>query len=107
MTVTRDESRAERKERENLDKIKNEERLFHGTCSFDIFYTPDQGWLYFAENIIIILYPQRLPRHEWLCLAMEKYHISVLNVAIVDVVITDAGVTSSWLQLLPKQQREG
>jgi len=104
-----DESRAERKERENLDKIKDEGEGFSRYMQFrNIFYTPDQGLVILAEKYHHYFYTTQsyspgvngMPGR-WSSTTYSAFECGDLMMC-----KTDAAGNISWLQVLPKQQRE-
>ncbi len=104
-----EESRAERKEREKLDKIKDEGEGFSRYMQFrNIFYTPDNGLIILAEKYHNYTYTTQsyspgtngMPGR-WTTTTYSVYECGDLMMC-----KTDATGNISWLQILPKQQRE-
>jgi len=104
-----DESRAERKERENLDKIKDEGEGFSRYMQFrNIFYTADQGLVILAEKYHHYYYTTQnyTPGTNGMPGRWTTTTYSVFECGDIMMCKTDAGGNISWLQVLPKQQRE-
>ncbi len=103
------ETRAERKERERLDKIKDEGEGFSRFMQFsDIYYTADHGLVILAEKYHHYLYTTQsympgsngMPGH-WTTNTYSVYECGDLMMC----KINNAG-NINWLQMLPKAQRE-
>lgn len=102
----KNESRAERKERAEMAKLKNEEEGFSSYLKFrDIFFTPDGGLVITAENYDeYTLYTSSGtgapgdPSTSSVKVVYECREIIISKL--------DANNQISWLQLLPKSQRE-
>ncbi|MEO7982492.1 MAG: hypothetical protein ABI688_00295 [Bacteroidota bacterium] len=104
-----DESRAERKEREKLDKIKDEGEGFSRYMQFrNIFYTADNGLVILAEKYHHYTYTTQsyspgsngMPG-QWTTTTYSVYECGDLLMCKID-----AGGNIGWLQVLPKAQRE-
>ncbi|MEO9070357.1 MAG: hypothetical protein ABI261_04950 [Ginsengibacter sp.] len=104
-----DETKAERKERENLDKIKDDGEGFSRYMQFrDIFYTPDNGLIILAEKYHHYYYTSSsyvasggTGGGYWQYSTYSMYECGDLMMCKVDV---DGNV--KWLQVLPKAQKE-
>ena len=104
-----DESKAERKERENLDKIKDEGEGFSRYMQFrNIFYTSDQGLVILAEKYHHYYYTTQSyrPGVNGMPGTWSSTTYSVFECGDLMMCKTDAGGNINWLQVLPKQQRE-
>jgi hypothetical protein len=104
-----DESRAERKERERLDKIKDDGEGFSRFMQFsDIYYTADGGLVILAEKYHHYLYTTQnytagsngMSGH-WTTTTYSVYECGDLMMCKVN----ESG-NINWLQILPKAQRE-
>lgn len=101
--------KAERKERERLDQIKDEGEGFSKYMQFrNIFYTQDQGLVLLAEKYHHYTYTTQHYRSgnngmpgRWTTTTYSVYECGDLMMC-----KTDAGGNINWLQVLPKQQRE-
>lgn len=104
-----DESKAERKEREKLDKIKDEGEGFSRYMQFRIiFYTPDNGLVILAEKYHTYTYTTQsysagsnASPGRWTTRTYTVYESGDLMMC-----KTDAAGNIGWLQVIPKQQRE-
>ncbi|MGN6533617.1 MAG: hypothetical protein ACTHK0_17880 [Ginsengibacter sp.] len=105
----KDETKAERKERENLEKIKDEGEEFSRYMQFrNIFYTSDHGLVILAEKYHHYTYTTQsyspgingMAGH-WSSTTYSVYECGDLMMCKVD-----AAGNISWLQVLPKAQRE-
>ncbi|HVZ96631.1 MAG TPA: hypothetical protein VG847_07135 [Chitinophagaceae bacterium] len=103
-----DETKAERKERERLDKIKDEGEGFSRYMKFrNIFYTSDGGIIVLAEHYHHYSYttssytPGTNGTGYW---SNTTYYVYECG----DILMTkiDAAGNLSWLKVLPKSQRE-
>lgn len=104
-----DESREERKERENFDKIKDEGEGFSRFMQFrNIFYTPDQGLVILAEKYHHYTYTTThyRPGMNGMTGTWSSTTYAVFECGDLMMCKTDAVGNISWLQVLPKQQRE-
>ncbi len=104
-----DETKAERKEREKLDKIKDDGEGFSRFMQFsDIYYTPDHGLVILAEKYHHYIYTTQsytsgangMPGN-WTTTTYSVYECGDLMMCKVD---GEGGI--NWLQVLPKAQRE-
>lgn len=103
------ESRAERKEREKLEKIRDEGEGFSRHMKFrNIFYTPDNGLVILAEKYHHYTYTTQSYRAgsngmggTWTTTTYSVYECGDLMMC-----KTDAAGNISWLQVMPKRQRE-
>jgi hypothetical protein len=106
---TEGETKAERKERENLDKIKDDGEGFSRFMQFsDIYYTSDHGLVILAEKYHHYIYTSQSytagsngSAGHWSSTTYSVYECGDLMMCKVD----DAG-NIKWLQVLPKAQRE-
>ncbi len=104
-----DETKAERKEREKLDKIKDEGEGFSKYMQFrDIFYTPGQGLIILAEKYHHYAYTTQNyssglngASGHWTTTNYSVYECGDLMMCKVD---ADGNI--SWMKVLPKAQRE-
>ncbi|HVG15720.1 MAG TPA: hypothetical protein VM935_12190 [Chitinophagaceae bacterium] len=104
-----EESKAERKEREKLEKIRDEGEGFSKHMKFrNIFYTPDNGLVILAEKYHHYTYTTQSYRAgsgtmpgSWTTTTYSVYESGDLMMC-----KTDASGNISWLQVLPKYQRE-
>ncbi len=104
-----DETRAERKEREKLDKIKDEGEAFSHLMQFrDIFYTEDQGLVFLAEKYHHYTYTTQTytPGSNGFSSSYSTTTYSVYECGDLMMCKVDAGGNISWLKILPKAQRE-
>jgi hypothetical protein len=104
-----DESKAERKEREKLDKIKDEGEGFSRYMQFhNIFYTGDNGLVILAEKYHHYTYTTQsyTPGSNGMPGQWRTTTYSVFECGDVMMCKVDAGGNISWLQVLPKAQRE-
>ena len=104
-----DESKAERKEREKLDKIKDEGEGFSRFMQFrNIFYTSDDGLVILAEKYHHYTYTTQSysPGSNGMPGQWYSTTYSVFECGDVMMCKIDAGGNISWLQVLPKAQRE-
>jgi len=103
------ESKAERREREKLDKIRNEGEGFSKYMQFrNIFYTKDNGLIILAEKFHHYLYTSQTYRAgtgnapgSWSSTTYAVYECGDLLSCKID----NAG-NISWMQVVPKDQRE-
>lgn len=103
-----DESREERKEREEYDKIKDEGEGFSRYMQFrNIFYTADQGLVILAEKYHHYYYTTTTyspgvngMTGSWRSRTYSVFECGDLMMCKID------GDNISWLQVLPKNQRE-
>jgi hypothetical protein len=108
-TDNEDETRAERKEREKLDKIKDEGEAFSHLMQFrDIFYTEDQGLVFLAEKYHHYTYTTQTytPGSNGFSSSYSTTTYSVYECGDLMMCKVDAGGNISWLKILPKAQRE-
>ena len=104
-----EESKAERREREKLEKIKDEGEGFSRHMQFrKIFYTPDNGLIILAEKYHNYTYTTQSYRAgtngsagTWTTRTYSVYESGDLMMC-----KTDASGNISWLQIVPKHQRE-
>jgi hypothetical protein len=104
-----EDSKEERKEREKLAKIKDEGEGFSQYMRFrNIFYTSDNGLIILAEKYHQYTYTSSSYRAgtngmpgSWTYYTNYVYECGELMMAKID-----AGSTVSWLQVVPKAQRE-
>lgn len=104
-----DESRKERKEREKLEKIQNEEDGFSKYMRFRNFiYTEDNGLVILAEKYNSYSYTTSTYQGgsgvgggRWTTTTYQVYECGDIMMSKMD-----AAGTISWLNILPKQQRE-
>ena len=104
-----DETRAERKEREKLDKIKDEGEAFSHLMQFrDIFYTEDKGLVFLAEKYHHYTYTTQTytPGSNGFSSSYSTTTYSVYECGDLMMCKVDAGGNISWLKILPKAQRE-
>ncbi|MEP6951604.1 MAG: hypothetical protein ABI863_20095 [Ginsengibacter sp.] len=104
-----DESKAERKEREKLDKIKDEGEGFSRFMQFrNIFYTADNGLVILAEKYHHYTYTTQSysPGSNGMPGQWYTTTYSVFECGDVMMCKIDAGGNITWLQVLPKAQRE-
>ena len=104
-----EESRKERKEREKFDKIKDEGEGFSRYMRFrNIFYTPDHGLVILAEKYYQYTYTTTqynagfngMPG-SWTTSTYTVFETGDLMMCKID-----GGGNISWLNVLPKEQRE-
>lgn len=103
------ESKAERKERENLEKIKNEGEAFSKYMRFQrIFYTPDNGLVMVAENVHSYSYVRQTTRGGTATTPMQTTmtHYTVYEYGDLLLFKVDAGGNIGWMRVLPKAQKE-
>lgn len=104
-----DESKAERKERERLDKIKDEGESFSRYMKFrDIFYTADQGLVILAEKYHHYTYTSQTytPGANGMAGTYRTTEYAVYECGDIMMCKVDAVGNINWLEVLPKQQRE-
>jgi hypothetical protein len=104
-----DESRAERKEREKLDKIKDDGEGFSRLMQFrNIFYTADQGLVILAEKYHHYTYTTTsyTPGSNGFGSSYSSTTYSVYECGDLMMCKVDLSGNISWLQVLPKAQRE-
>jgi hypothetical protein len=104
-----DESKAERKEREKLDKIKDEGEGFSKFMQFrNIFYTGDNGLVILAEKYHHYTYTTQSysPGSNGMQGQWYTTTYSVFECGDIMMCKIDAGGNITWLQVLPKAQRE-
>jgi hypothetical protein len=103
------DSRAERKEREKLAKIKDEGEGFSKYMKFrNIFYTADNGLVLLAENYHQFTYTSSsyTPGTNGMPGRWTYYTNYVYDCGEVMMCKIDATNNISWLQIVPKSQRE-
>jgi hypothetical protein len=103
------ESRAERKERERLDKIKNEGEAFSKYMQFrNIFYTKDNGLVILAEKYHHYTYTTQIytPGANGMPGSSSSTTYSVYECGDLLMCKIDGAGNISWMQVLPKAQRE-
>lgn len=103
------ESREERKEREKLAKIKDEGEAFSRYMKFrNIFYTPDNGLVLLAEDFHFFTYTTSYQTGGMNgSMGTWNYYTNyVYDCKDIMMVKIDAANNISWLQVLPKSQRE-
>ena len=104
-----DETKAERKEREKLDKIKDEGEGFSSLMQFrNIFYTEDNGLVFLAEKYHHYTYTTQTytPGGNGFSSSYSSTTYSVYECGDLMMCKIDASGNISWLQVLPKAQRE-
>jgi hypothetical protein len=104
-----DETRAERKERERLDKIKDEGEGFSKFMQFrNIFYTDDQGLVLLAEKYHHYVYTSTSYMNgvNGAAPTTSSTTYSVYECGDLMMCKIDAAGNISWLKVLPKAQRE-
>jgi len=104
-----DESKAERKEREKLDKIKDEGEGFSRYMRFrNIFYTADRGVIVLAEKYHHYTYTTQsyTPGTNGMSGSFRSTTYYVYECGDVLMCKIDATGNINWLQVLPKAQRE-
>ena len=104
-----DETRAERKERERLDKIKDDGEGFSRFMQFrNIFYTEDQGLVLLAEKYHHYVYTTTSysPGMNGFGSTTSSTTYSVYECGDLMMCKIDATGNISWLKVLPKAQRE-
>ncbi|HEY5406336.1 MAG TPA: hypothetical protein VIJ92_04575 [Ginsengibacter sp.] len=104
-----DETRAERKEREKLDKIKDDGEGFSRLMQFrNIFYTDDQGLVFLAEKYHHYTYTSTsyTPGGNGFASSSSSTTYSVYECGDLMMCKIDATGNISWLKILPKEQRE-
>ncbi len=104
-----DDSRKERKERERLDKIKDDNEGFARDMRFrNIFYTPDDGIIITAERYHSYTYTTTSysPGMNGMPGSTTMSTYTVFETGDLMMCKADAVGNISWLQVLPKQQRE-
>ncbi len=107
--VDENESKAERKEREKLDKIKNEGDAFSKYMQFrNIFYTSDNGLVILAEKYHYYTYTTTnySPGVNGMPGRSTTTTYAVYECGDLLMCKIDAGGNIGWLQVLPKLQRE-
>ncbi|WP_207515387.1 hypothetical protein [Longitalea luteola] len=103
------ESKAERKEREKLAKIKDEGEGFSKYMKFrNIFYTADKGLVLLAENYHQFTYTSSsyTPGTNGMPGRWTYYTNYVYDCGEIMMCKIDATNNISWLQIVPKSQRE-
>jgi hypothetical protein len=104
-----DETRAERKEREKLDKIKDEGEAFSKYMQFrNIFYTSDNGLVILAEKYHHYTYTTQsyTPGSNGMPGRSSTTTYTVYECGDLLMCKIDASGNIGWLQVLPKAQRE-
>lgn len=104
-----DESKAERKEREKLDKIRDEGEGFSKYMRFrNIFYTEDRGVVLLAEKYHHYTYSSQSysPGFNGMGGSWSTTTYSVYECGDILMCKIDADGNINWLQVLPKAQRE-
>lgn len=105
-----DDSRKERKERERLDKIKDDNEGFASDMRFrNIFYTPDNGLVITAERYHSYTYTTTstyTPSVGGFGSTTTMHTYTVFETGDLMMCKADALGNINWLQVLPKQQRE-
>jgi len=104
-----DESKAERKEREKLDKIKDEGEGFSRYMQFrNIFYTGDNGLVILAEKYHHYTYTTQsyTPGSNGMPGQWRSTTYAVFECGDLLMCKIDATGNISWLEVLPKAQRE-
>ena len=104
-----DETKSERKERERLDKMKDEGEGFSHLMQFrNIFYTEDQGLILLAEKYHHYTYTSTsyTPGSNGFSSSYSSTTYSVYECGDLMMCKVDAGGNISWLKILPKAQRE-
>ncbi|MGH2563626.1 MAG: hypothetical protein ACRDE5_03875, partial [Ginsengibacter sp.] len=104
-----DETKAERKEREKLDKIKDEGEGFSSLMQFrNIFYTPDDGLVFLAEKYHHYTYTTQsyTPGANGFSSSYSTTTYSVYECGDLMMCKVDASGNIGWLKVLPKAQRE-
>ena len=103
------ESREERKEREKLAKLKDEGESFSRYMKFrNIFYTKDNGLVLLAEDYHAWTYTTASTRGSMngMGSGFDYYTNYIYDCRDIMMVKLDASNNISWLQILPKNQRE-
>lgn len=104
-----EETKAERKEREKLDKIKDEGEGFSKYMQFrNIFYTQDNGIIFLAEKYHHYTYVTQSynPPSNGFSSSTTTTYYSVYECGDIMMCKVDAGGNINWLKILPKKQRE-
>lgn len=104
-----DETRSERKERERLDKIKDDGEGFSRLMQFrNIFYTEDNGLVFLAEKYHHYVYTTTSysPGMNGFGSSTSSTTYSVYECGDLMMCKIDAAGNISWLKVLPKSQRE-
>lgn len=104
-----DDSKRERKEREKLDKIKDESEGFNRYMQFrNIFYTPDNGLVILAEKYHHFTYETSnySPGFNGSPGTWTYSTYTVFETGDLMMCKIDASGNINWLQVMPKQQRE-
>ncbi len=103
------ETKAERKERENLEKMKDEGEAFSKYMRFQrIFYTPDNGLVMVAENVHTYSYMRQTTRGGAGTTPMQTTmtYYTVYEYGDLLLFKVDADGNIGWLRVLPKEQKE-
>lgn len=103
------ETKAERKERESLEKMKNEGEAFSRYMRFQrIFYTPDNGLVMVAEKVHAYSYIRQTTRGGTGTSPMQTTttYYTVYEYGDLLLFKVDAGGNIGWMRVLPKAQRE-
>ena len=103
------ETKEERKERQNLAKLKDEGESFSRYMKFqNIFYTKDNGLVLLAEDYHMWTYTTASPRGgmNGAITSYNYYTNYVYDCRDIMMVKLDASNNISWLQIIPKNQRE-
>lgn len=103
------ESRSERKERERLDKIKDEGEAFSRYMQFkNIFYTADQGVIVLAEKYHFYVHTTTsyTPATATSAGSSSTTSYSVYECGDLLMCKIDKAGDINWMQVLPKEQRE-
>jgi hypothetical protein len=107
--VDEDESKAERKERERMAKLENDEEGFSSFMKFrDIFYTQDKGLVIMAENYRFTIYESSHYYSGTSTTPSQRTNTVIHLYECGEVVACklDSANQISWLQVLPKAQKE-